>query len=334
MSLISLDFAFAASQQRDVSIWVTRGMEGFAPKEVRYIKLGEGGRWAKPSLTKGEMHFGYPRVPHELCLAGNWPAVYQLLVNDGWKAGSARQAAREIQDFYTLGADCLWITFAQGHLYWAFSEPGVTWLGGDGAQHGSRMRRIIGNWRKTDLHDRPLSTEVLSSRLTQVAGFRRTICRVKSADYLLRRIEGIAEPTVVKANLARQEMQMAIVEMIAGLHWADFETMVDLIFARSGWQRMTRVGGSQKDIDLELRQPVTGETAFVQVKSRASQAVLDDYIERFDASGHHRMFFICHTPLGKLSAGDRQVVHVWIGEQLAQKALDAGLYDWLVDKAR
>ena len=45
--------------------------------------------------------------------------------------------------------------------------------------------------------------------------------------------------------------------------------MVDLIFARNGWQRVTDVGGSQKDIDLILMQPTTGEKAFVQVESRA-----------------------------------------------------------------
>ena len=31
--------------------------------------------------------------------------------------------------------------------------------------------------------------------------------------------------------------------MIAELHWADFEIMVDLIFARGGWQRTSVLGG-------------------------------------------------------------------------------------------
>lgn len=59
--------------------------------------------------------------------------------------------------------------------------------------------------------------------------------------------------------------------MIASLHWADFETLVDLMFARMGWQRVSRVGGSQKDTDLVLIQPATGEAAFVQVKSKAGK---------------------------------------------------------------
>lgn len=35
---------------------------------------------------------------------------------------------REVKDFYTLGSDCLWITFADGSLWWAFAWPEVTML--------------------------------------------------------------------------------------------------------------------------------------------------------------------------------------------------------------
>jgi hypothetical protein len=129
-------------------------------------------------------------------------------------------------------------------------------------------------------------------------------------------------------------MIIAAGEMIAGLHWADFETLADLIFSRAGWQRISRLGGTMKDVDLILRDPTTDETAFVQVKSRAGQSVLDDYIERFDSSGaYDRMFFVCHSPRGKLSAGERREMHVWAGERLADAAVKAGLYDWLMEKS-
>ena len=308
-------------------------MTPFAPKEVRYIKLGRGGRWAKRSLEDQEIHFGYASVPHRLCSAGDWDGVFKLLRRQGKAAGSARQTTREIRDFYTLGPECLWVTFAEGHLYWAFAESKVVWLGGDGSQHGSRKRRVIGGWRNTDLRGTPLRVDLLSSKLTQVAAFRRTICRVQAVDYLLRRINGIEEPIVLESKAARDQMQSAIAKLILGLHWADFETLVDLIFARSGWQRLARVGGTQRDLDLLLRQPVTGETAFVQVKSRASQSVFDDYLERFESGGHSRMFFICHSPVGRLASGKRKNVQVWDRDQLARMTFEAGLFDWLIDKA-
>jgi hypothetical protein len=122
-------------------------------------------------------------------------------------------------------------------------------------------------------------------------------------------------------------------EMIAALHWADFETLVDLIFARSGGQRISRVGGTQKDVDLILEQPTTGEKAFVQVKSKAGQAVLDNYVDRFRRRGaDEQWFFVCHSPKGALNADDESRLHVWAGDRLADAAVRAGLFDWLTER--
>ena len=71
----------------------------------------------------------------------------------------------------------------------------------------------------------------------------------------------------------------------------------------------------------------------MQVKSRATPAVLADYLDRFERSGMDRLFFVCHSPAGALST-DRPGVHLWLGEALADQALKAGLLDWLIHKAR
>src|SRR5207244_11593485 len=68
----------------------------------------------------------------------------------------------------------------------------------------------------------------------------------------------------------------------------DFETLVDLIFARGGWQRSSALGKHQPDVDLILTQPTTDETAWVQIKSKASQAELNDYLGRFRRDGRDR----------------------------------------------
>ena len=122
--------------------------------------------------------------------------------------------------------------------------------------------------------------------------------------------------------------------MIAALHWADFETMVDLIFARTGWQRVSRVGETQTDVDLVLEQPTIGEKALVQVKSKARQATLDDYIDRYRQSGaYQRFFFVCHSPSKALDPVDDDRIHVWSGKRLADAAVGAGLFDWLVERS-
>ena len=216
----------------------------------------------------------------------------------------------------------------------AFAAPEVTWLGVEEDGQGARMRRTVDGWHKVNIKGEPLRIDDLSTRLTQVAAYRQTVCRVKASDYLLRRINGIEEPVVARAREARAAMIAVATDMISGLHWVDFETLVDLIFARAGWQRISRVGGTQADTDLVLEQPTTGEIAFVQIKSKAAQAVLDDYIGRFRRSGtYDRMFFICHSPTGTLSVDDTAGIHIWAGDRLADAAVKVGLFDWLTERS-
>jgi hypothetical protein len=111
--------------------------------------------------------------------------------------------------------------------------------------------------------------------------------------------------------------------------------LVDLIFARGGWRRASRVGEGLTDVDIILEQPTTGERAFVQVKSQANRATLADYVERFRRSGaYDRMFFVCHSPKGPLAEDEIQQVHVWEGDRLAEVAIGAGLFDWLMERTR
>lgn len=301
------------------------------PTEVRYIKLGPGGGWAKTCLTDGTIRFGSPDEPHAECLAGDWDAVRAALGHGGTRSpGEVSQVSRELRDFHTLPADTLWITFAEGRLWWAFAEATVERVAE--GEPGVVLRRTRGAWRDTDLKGAILRTMGLSSRLTQVQAYQRTICKVTAADYLLRRINGVEEPAVARARAARDEASAAAEALIAGLHWADFEVLADLLLSRSGWQRVSDLGKTQADVDLIIEQPATGERGFVQVKSRATQAVLDGSIAAYRASGAYaRMFFVCHSPSSRLT-GDGPDVHVMTGADLARRAIDAGLLDWLMER--
>lgn len=308
-------------------------LEPIAPAAIRYIKLGEGGAWETASLDNGEIHFGYGEVPHKPAQAGDWEAVRQACIT-AYQAKRPGDYVREIRDFYELGLDALWITFARGHLWWAFAEPEVHWLGGEGKTRGYRMRKTVGPWRKTDIAGQPLIAAQLSTRLTKTAAYRRSICRIEVEDYLLRHINAEPDPLIEEAARARQDLIEIADRMIRTLHWADFEVVVDLIFARSGWQRVSAVGGStQKDTDLIVEQPTTGERAFVQVKSSADQRVLDDYINRFTEDGTmERLFFVCHSPKTAFVTGGASSVHVWAGKSLAEMVVGTGLFDWVVDR--
>jgi len=304
-------------------------------KEVRYIRLGKSrGLWEQLSLDGGELHFGYGGISHAMALAGDASAIMRKSIQRGRNPKTAMEDARQVLDFYQLGAGCLWITFARGHMWWTFAKPKVIWRGGGGKKHGERIRHSSGGWRNTDLNGIPLRIDSMSTRLTQIASYRRTICRVGPKDYLLRRINGTVEPLVRKSTNARKLMLDVITEAIASLHWEDFETLIDVIFARSGWHRASAIGGKQAIVDLLLEQPVTGERAAVQVKSRADAGRLRAFIDKADAVGtYNRLFFACHSPVGRLSApAGRTDIHIWSGRELAATALRAGLADWVMEK--
>ncbi len=83
------------------------------------------------------------------------------------------------------------------------------------------------------------------------------------------------------ATLARVAYEETVAKLVARLGDKDFEVLVDLILSRSGWARLARRGGTTEAIDIEAENAATGEIAFVQVKSSATQSTLDDYVRRF-----------------------------------------------------
>ncbi len=327
------------TMQRNKSYKPGKERASAAPKRVisastvRYIKLGSGA-WVDIALEKGELHFGYGGIPHDLALTLDRDAIKRFCIEQGSDPRTAAENARQVIDFYSLGEDCLWITFARGYLWWTFASPDVHWLGtAKDSSHGERMRKSVGGWKHVDINGQVLATESLSTKLTQVGNYRRTICAVGAREYLLRRLNGTEDPVVAAANVARESLIDAISGAIGLLHWADFETLVDIVFTRNGWHRSSALGGRQKTIDLELEQPTIGERVAVQVKSKASQQTLDDYIGRVDKIGiYDRLFFVCHSAQGEISAPGRADVQVWTGRAFAALVLKAGLHDWVVEK--
>jgi hypothetical protein len=306
------------------------------PRHVRYIKLGKGGCWEKVALEKGELHLGHSHISHDVAVSASKASIKAEAYRSRGQPGSAADDAREITDFYTLGSDCLWITFSAGRLWWAFAEPEVTWIGPDSEAHGARFRTTIGPWNCKDTKGNPLKSSRLSSKLTKTASYRRSICKLHNdvESYLIRRINGLVEPIVAEAEQAIDKLIQVTRRGIEALHWSDFETLADLIFARSGWNRVSPLGGNQKDIDLLLEHPSTGEVASVQVKAAANQGVFDEALNEFKANATtDRFFFVCHSP-ANIKCVDNPRVKLWVGEELARIAARLGLHEWVFEKIR
>jgi hypothetical protein len=307
----------------------------FEPVTARYIKLGKKGKWATDALKDGIIPFGYSAVDHHACLAGEWDHVRDQLVAMGRTAKGASQGLRELKDFYGLPDDTLWVTTANGHLWWSFAEGPVLGIANAGSDGPSRYRRTRAGWCKASLTGEPLALRSLSSALTRTAGYQMTICAIDHEDYLLRRIRDEVDPLHAEATALKVKMHEIGLRMIRQLDWRDFETLVDLIFARGGWQRSSVLGKDQADVDLILTQPTIGETAWVQIKSKASQADLNDYLGRFRRDGScDRFFFVCHSTADALSLPTEQRLHLWSEGRLSEAAIDAGLFSWLIDRTR
>lgn len=189
------------------------------------------------------------------------------------------------------------------------------------------VRKVAGGWRCRDVHGNRLLKDRLSGALTQVVGHRGTSCSV-DAGYVVRRINGKVPPEVESAIEVRRAAHAAIVELMRQLTPKDFELLADLVFHSSGWRRQGVLGKTQKDIDLSLVLPTTGERACVQVKSRTTQDQLDEYMARFDES-FSRIFWVFHT--GSAVSDDERITVLGPNE-FAPLVLNAGLLDWLIER--
>jgi hypothetical protein len=94
-----------------------------APNDVRYIKVGDGSRWFSQTREQEAILFGYHTVSHEDALAGNVEGVKTALA-DRKSEGAITAGVIEVLSFYQMGADCLWIRFAEGHLLVGLCQTG------------------------------------------------------------------------------------------------------------------------------------------------------------------------------------------------------------------
>ncbi len=298
------------------------------PTRVRYIKLGEGGRWERDCVQRGIIRIGFGTAKparFRLCQRRQWNALTEMFVAEGKGKGTATRFSNEVRLFFEDDGSTLWITFVGEKMYWGMvdkSAPDPD-RGLDGV-----CRTVRGGWRSTDLKGEPLTKDRLSGALTKLAAYRGTSCDVDVSDYVIRRVNGEKTPEVERALAASKEMKASVLGLMKLLGPKDFELLVDLVFTSSGWRRVGIVGKTQKTLDLDLVLPSTGERAFVQVKSKTTLAELKEYVGKIE-DGYDRMFYVFHS--GKAHT-DEQRVTVLGPKELADLVMDAGLVSWLIRK--
>lgn len=302
--------------------------------KILYIKLGSGGGFEKECIedSPNTIKLSYHEVPHEMCMeGGELESVRKWFVeNEKTTEGTATSHKNQIKAFYQEPETTMWITFYKNRLWWCFAEAEINYE----SETKFKTRKVKGNWSDKDINNKPLTTSNLSGKLTQVQGFRGTICEVKEKKYLLEKINCEISEERRELEVARQNLKERLIKQIEHLNWKDFETLVDLIFRQSGWRRMAQIGKATKTIDLELMEPVTRKSAVVQIKQTSGLEEFQQYQEKFSGMSQYDTFFfvVCQPSARLKSYQPITEVNLYFGEQIAELSLSLGLVDWIITR--
>jgi hypothetical protein len=302
------------------------------PSSVRYVKNGRSGRWWKSAQKNGQIHAGWKNIPHELLLKKDLPAIGTLLRGEYGDKPGAKQDINQVLNLLDAPSKHVWITFEDDYLWWCTVRDGVTANpDGETAVSGHFWLTCSRPWSNSSLTGRLLATSELPGTVTTTAGFRATVCTPKDSEAILRLIKGETDKDAINSVDRRREYEIAVHKIVQRLSPQDFEHLIDLVLARTGWERIATVGGAREGVDVEAENPAADEIAFVQVKSSAGQDVLDDYVDRFTQrrERYARMIFAVHTPRGHLTVPRGLPVQVWTGEKVSELVVRLGLGKWV-----
>ena len=307
----------------------TRPATPVVPDSVRYVKNGQGGRWWKAARADNQIHVGWSNIPNEFLLNADLPNIRQVL-NAGNASSGEFGALSQLLD---KPSQHVWITFEAGFMWWCTVRDGANINpNGESAEQGNFWLACDFAWTNKSIGGRLLANADLPGVVTKTAGFMGTVCTPSAWNVVLRIIRDERDPDAFAAANARREYEAAVLKTVKRLSPKDFEQLIDLILARTGWARISTVGKSREGVDVEAENLAAQEIAFVQVKSTANQQVLDDYITRYKqrVEYYKRMIFAVHSPNGDLKLpSDLPGVQVWTGDRIAQLVVRLGLGEWV-----
>lgn len=298
-----------------------------------YIKLGRGGEWERSSIEERKIRIGWKEQSLDDINNGRWDIIKKQIEEQIQDRGAATRDFQALKNIVESTEDDIWITFYMSKLWWC--KPGEKTIYED---HISKYRKVKECWRDTDINGEPLLINAIPGYLAQIQGFRATVCKVRYNNELRRLLNSQPSSEYKAISDAKIILVQKIENAIRQLHWKDFEILVDLIFRNSGWQRLTFIGKSQKYVDIELKEPITGELYQVQVKSRANLIDFIDYANQFSGTYYRKLYFIVHSPEEDLinyqRSSDNKNIELLLPQRLAEMVVDSGLLTWLMNKIK
>ena len=235
-------------------------------------------------------------------------------------------------DFYHskdagISEDSLWITFWNMRLWWTFAEgkakPGrdlspESYVGanvpgnlksefegpGKGPKHPDGYPwdyhwRETSGWCDKSLFGDVLYLHRLGWMLTVNGGFTIKHLDDRALCYLQKVILG-ADTLMCASPDEEGEVSKLLVHR---LNSGQMEWFVDRLFCEPEWERISPLGGNQKDIDLVVKNKETGVLAFIQVKTRTSVGAWEHFVRvagdfcevKKNKNRSAEFYFIYHT---------------------------------------
>ena len=300
-------------------------------KNAYYIKLGTEGQWEESSINEGKVRIGWVEQSLEDINARDWDKIREQLEKEISDKGAVTRDLNALKKIVLTTPDDIWITFYSSHLWWCRIDSGKF-----KKDKTSKFRLLSENWSCKDSASNPIIISNISGKLSKIQGFRGTICDVKETECLKRLLSNQPSNEFVQIEDKKINLTREVSESIRLLHWSDFETLIDILFTRAGWQRISSVGKTQKFIDMEYREPVTEKLYQVQVKSSSGLREYLDYASKFSKEGFEKLYYVVHSPDKKLSASsqDHPGVELLMADRIAEMVIDLGALGWLMEKIK
>jgi hypothetical protein len=175
---------------------------------ARYINLDTESQEIS-TLDLGNIHLSEKAVRDELARDGAVTEIEQYLLQRGYSPLAAADGAQKAKDFYGLGVDCLWITFARDHLWWTFADPEVVSIMKDFELTDERVRSSVGGWCNTNIRGTPLKLDELGDRILRLATIRPGDIDAEALSELLRLINGTGPKA--GAQIARSDLRSTVI---------------------------------------------------------------------------------------------------------------------------
>lgn len=312
-------------------------MDSISFEKAYFIKLGQEGKWEEDSIKNSYIRIGWSIVDINDINTENWGKVRKVIETHFLKNGKKRGISQDfnsLKNIYESNSKTIFITFIGLNMYWCQSsdlnKPKVY------EDEVSKFIKLDKKWQSCDINGNELKINNISTKLTQVRRFPGACCEIHEISYLNRLLNGLTSNEYQAIQSSREKLINEVENGIKLLHEKDFELLIDLIFRQSGWHRISVLGKTEKDIDIELQDPVSGLLFVVQVKSKADVKQFEIFANKFTQTEYTKAYFVVHSPNENLInyKNDDENIELVLSKQIAEYVVGLGLTGWLIERIK